>query len=323
MSAAVPGNLIHTSLCQEILLKTAMSARSVGVSNTAAIAMVPGLLQLKVRDCFVPVSVDLLLFMILRKSWISIYLCCLCLLMFATVFICSAAAREIRVFKLQYASPSSVARICETLFTGQGTFVASPQINALVVNADDKELFHEIEKLLAALDRRPATLRYTVRSIGEARENRQQVKFKSGRFPGISNEKNTSNRQSERSVLALEFARARFTDDQIKVFSSPGWYGNEVAVVSTSHGLSVSGHLTESGRVIVQVWYAEDSGGDTENLLTELEVEAGQWAEFGGLVQGDGQRQRSAAIGTDGGLTATRGQRQTDRRFAIRVDLIR
>ncbi len=234
-----------------------------------------------------------------------------------------AVAGEIRVFKLSYASPYSVAGICENLFGKQGTFVASPQINALVVNTDDKELFMEIEKLLAALDRKPATLRFTVKSLGSSSENLHQLKIGSGRFPKLNNERHTSTQRSERSVTALEFARASFTDEQIRVFSVPAYYGNELVVLATSHGLKVSGHVNDAGRLMLQVWYAEGSGNDTESLLTELEVEPGQWAEFGGLTQGGSQKSDAVSFGKDGSLQTKGGQRQTDRRFAIRADLIR
>lgn len=320
MSVVVLGSLTFTSLSPVIPLKIAMCAHFVAANNNAMIAMAAGLLNLKNRDFSENTPADVFLLMISRKALFSFLIIFMLLAAFCVL---PLNAREIRVFKLQYASPFSVARICETLFAGQGTFVASPQINALVVNADDKELFHEIEKLLAALDRRPATLRFTVKSVGTASENLQRVKFKNGRFPGITNEKQSSTRQSERSVVALEFARARFTDDQIRVFSVPNWYGNEIAIISTSHGLSVSGHATESGSLMVQVWYAEGNGNNTESLLTELEVAAGQWVEFGGLQQGGDGHQRTAGIGVEGQLTVSRDKRQTDRRFAIRVDLIK
>lgn len=242
----------------------------------------------------------------------------LALLLFSPAF-----AAEIRVYRLNYARPESVAAVCTNIFGGQGTFVASPNINALVVNTDDKELFKEIEKLVAALDRKPATLRFSVQSLGESNETQHRLKTGPGRAPGFDTTRTQSSRSSQRSVVALEFAKAAFTDDQIRIFSFPGWYGDETHVLTTSHGLKVSGHVTEAGRIMLQVWYAEDSGSDTEQLLTELEVEAGQWVEFGGLNQGGSDRSRSAGIGRDGSLDLKKGRAQTDRRFAIRVDMIR
>ncbi len=249
------------------------------------------------------------------------------LLLTALLLATASFAGEIRVFKLMYASPDSVAGTCEALFRGQATFAAAPQINALIVNTDDAQLFKEIEKLLAALDRRPATLRFTVRNLGSSSNDRQSVGVSEGRFPRFNNERQSGNRRSERSVAVLEFARARFTDDQVRVFSLPGWYGPEVVQVTTSHGLKVSGHLTEKNTVMVQIWYAQGdgsgSGNNTEFLLTELETVPGQWAEFGGLTQGGGQRQHSVAGGGDGGLTVGSNKSQTDSQFSIRVDVIR
>ena len=236
-------------------------------------------------------------------------------------------ASEIRVFKLLYASPDSVKGTCEALFRGQATFAAAPQINALIVNTDDAQLFNEIEKLLAALDRRPATLRFTVRNLGSSSYDRQSVGVAGGRFPGFNNESQINDRRSERSVAVLEFARARFTDDQVRVFSLPGWYGPEVVQITTSHGLKVSGHLTEKNTVMVQIWYAQGSSGgngnDTEFLLTELETVPGHWAEFGGLTQGGSQRQRSVESAGKGNLVVGSNKSQTDSQFAIRVDVIR
>ncbi|MDD3147301.1 MAG: secretin N-terminal domain-containing protein [Candidatus Riflebacteria bacterium] len=275
---------------------------------------------MKASDCFAPASADGAGPVSQRHG---IFLVILCLLLGIFCCISPVAATEIRVFKLQYANPDSLVRICENLFAGQATFAASPQINALVVNTDEKELFQQIEKLLAALDRRPATLRFTVKSAGDTRENLHEMKFRNGQFPRVNSEKTTSSRQSERNVIALEFARARFTDDQVRIYSVPGWFGDELAVVTTSHGLSVSGHLTEGGRVLLQVWYAEENGSTTESLLTELEVEAGQWAEFGGLAQGADQRQKTAEASGKGALKIANSKRQTDRRFAVRVDVLR
>lgn len=241
----------------------------------------------------------------------------------AVLLLSSAFAAEIRVYRLSYARPESVAAVCTSIFGSQGTFVASANINALVVNTDDKELFREIEKLVAALDRKPATLRFSVQSIGDSSETQHRLKTGPGRGPGFNTTRTQSSRSSQRSVVALEFARAAFTDDQIRIYSFPGWYGDETHVLTISHGLKVSGHVTEAGRVMVQVWYAEDSGSDTEQLLTELEVEPGQWVEFGGLTQGGADRSRSAGIGKDGSLSLKQGRAQTDRRFSIRVDMIR
>lgn len=241
-----------------------------------------------------------------------------------SVFLLSAAfAAEIRVYRLNYARPESVAAVCTSIFGGQGTFVASANINALVVNTDDKELFREIEKLVAALDRKPATLRFSVQSLGENNETQHRIKAGSGHGSGFNTTSTQSSRSSQRSVLALEFAKAAFTDDQIRIYSFPGWYGDETHVLTISHGMKVSGHVTEAGRIMVQVWYAEDSGSDTEQLLTELEVEPGQWVEFGGLAQGGADRSRLAAIDKDGSLSLKKGRAQTDRRFSIRVDMIR
>lgn len=247
----------------------------------------------------------------------------LVMLFLTTLLLDTAAATEIKIFKLQHASPYSVARTCESLFGEQGTFVAAPQINALVVNTDDRQLFQEIEKLVAVLDRRPATLRFTVRSQGDSSENSSSFSVHHRRRPGISHDRSSSTRLSERSIIVLEFARASFTDDQVKVYSMPAAYGNEMVVLATSRGLKVSGHVNDNNNVMVQVWYAEDDGDETESLLTELEVEPGQWAEFGGLNQHGSDRSVSGQAGNHGGFKTGKTARQTDRRFSLRVDVLR
>lgn len=239
------------------------------------------------------------------------------------LFAAALPATEIRVFKLYYSSPAAVARTCEALFRGQANFAAAPSINALVVNTDDKELFPEIEKLVKELDRKPVTLRFTVRSLGSSSEDQRRLRVGTGKFPDLRDDRQVIHRQSERSITVLENAKAQFTDDQVRVFSLPGWYGPEVVQLTTSHGLKVSGHVTGNGTVMIQVWYAQENGADTEQLLTELEVATGQWAEFGGLAQDGGHNNRSVTAGNDGELTTARGKSQIDSRFAIRVDLIR
>ncbi|NCB39729.1 MAG: hypothetical protein EOM80_13275 [Erysipelotrichia bacterium] len=246
------------------------------------------------------------------------------LLLFLLIVNClsSVTAAEIRIFKLRYASPCSVERVCESLFAGQASFAAAPQINALVVNSDDNALFAEVEKLVLALDCKPAMLNFTVKSLADSKENAQKLKIQSNSLSGITT-KNTSSSHSERSITVLEFARARFTDDQIRVYSVPAIYGKESIALTTSHGLKISGHVSDDGRVWVQVWYAEDAADETETLLTELEVEPGCWNEFGGLQQGAKERDISQSFGRISGLRQKSFGCRIARRFAIKVDVVK
>jgi len=205
-----------------------------------------------------------------------------------------ASAGEIRVFRLNYADPNSVATTIKALFGGKVNAIPVPSLNAVAVNVSDKYEMEEIAKLAAVLDRRPANFRFSIQSDSQSHESGQFIGMHKGRGRA---ENSTSNSTSQRTIVAMEYAKASLTDEMVRIYSYPGWYGPEIVQITTSHGLKISGHLLDDNRIIVQVWYAQGSQDVSEVLLTEVEVQAGEWFSLGGLDQSSSQSGYTANIG--------------------------
>ncbi len=232
-----------------------------------------------------------------------------------------AGAAEIQLIRLKYADPHSVARTVEALFGGRVSAIPVPSVNGIAINASDKYEMEEIAKLAAVLDRRPATLRFSIQSDSQTGEKsqvigyRQRIRAETSRSSSITS--------SMRTIVAMEFSKASLTDELVQIYSLPGWYGPETVVMTTSHGLKVSGHLVDKERVMVQVWYAQDNGGVSEVLLTEVETRAGEWFSLGGLGQSTGNDAHSVEIRSHNGISYKKTGGQIDRRFMLRVDVLR
>ncbi|MBU1107179.1 MAG: hypothetical protein KKB51_10965 [Candidatus Riflebacteria bacterium] len=233
------------------------------------------------------------------------------------------SAIEVRVFRLNYASPDSLATTIKALFGNQVNIAPAYSINAIAVSVSDKALLEEISKLVAVLDRRPANLRFCVQSNSQNKESSQFIGLQKRHKGRAETVRSTTNSSSQRTVVALEFAKASLTDELVQIYSLPGWYGTETILLTTSHGLKVSGHLLDNDRIRVQVWYSQGSQESSELLLTEVEAQAGEWFSLGGLDQSSQQTNSHVDINasTDIGHRKTGGQ--TDRRFMLKVDVIR
>ncbi|PKL46755.1 MAG: hypothetical protein CVV42_15425 [Candidatus Riflebacteria bacterium HGW-Riflebacteria-2] len=232
-----------------------------------------------------------------------------------------AGAAEIQLIRLKYADPHSVAHTIGALFGGRVNAIPVPSVNGVAINASDKYEMEEIAKLAAVLDRRPATLRFSIQSASNVHEKSQTIGYRQrGRAETAGS---TTTTTGMRTVVAMEFAKASLTDELVQIYSLPGWYGPETVAITTSHGLKVSGHLIDEERVMVQVWYAQNNGGISEVLLSEVETRAGEWFSLGGLEQSSNHAGHSIEIGSQKGVAYKKTGGQIDRRFMLRVDVIR
>ncbi|PKL39321.1 MAG: hypothetical protein CVV41_21530 [Candidatus Riflebacteria bacterium HGW-Riflebacteria-1] len=247
-----------------------------------------------------------------------------CILLIVALFYvaCFADASEIRVFRLNYADPNSVATTIKALFGGKVNAIPVPSLNAVAVSVSDNYEMEEIAKLAAVLDRRPATFRFTVQSDSQGNESSRFIGVQRGRGRAETT-RSTTNSTSQRSVVAMEFAKASLTDEIVKIYSYPGWYGPEAVQITTSHGLKVSGHLSDDNRIIVQVWFAQGDQNASEVLLTEVEARAGEWFSLGGLDQSSSQSGYTGSLSRKGQIGHKKTGGQIDRRFMLRVDVIR
>lgn len=233
-------------------------------------------------------------------------------------------AREIKVFKLNYADPHSVANVITSLFGKQVSVAPATSINAVVVNAGDGQLLDEIARLVAVLDRRPATLRFTMKRDEDRASDNSDLNWANS-LPSVRQTTIQQRSSTARTVTALEFAKASITDEVVRVFALPAWPDQQTVLLTTSQGLKISGHLTDQDQVLVQLWFGEGTGMETESLLTELAVPAGVWFSIGGL------NNAGTSVGTNAGVSSGNqvevGRKKTgnqiDRRFLLKVDVIR
>lgn len=232
-----------------------------------------------------------------------------------------ADSAEIELIRLKYADPGSVAHSINALFAGRVNAIPVPSVNGVAINASDKSDMAEVAKLAAVLDRRPAMLRFTVKTDSRGHESSQIIGYNQRIKAKTTRQTTTSLNQF--SVVALEFGKAQLTDELVQIYSLPGWYGPEIVVMTTAHGIKISGHLIDDERVLVQVWYAQDRDGASELLLTEVETRVSEWFSLGGLSQNSKDSGKNLQVGNNMGLAHRKTGGQIDRRFTIRVDMVR
>lgn len=232
-------------------------------------------------------------------------------------------AGEIKVFKLRYAEPYSVANTITSLFGKQVNVAPATSINAIVVNAVDGQLLHEIEKLVAVLDRRPATIRFSVKRAENVTSTANKTGWKNS-APILQQQRSVAQSNETRTITVLEFAKAGFTDELVRVFYFSLGTESESMLLTTSHGLKISGHLTTDDRILAQVWFSTGTVMASEKLLSEIEVPAGVWVAIGGLENTSNEKNNKSALAqTKPEISRKKTGYQIDRRFLLKADIIR
>jgi len=114
-----------------------------------------------------------------------------------------AFSAEIQLIRLKYADPHSVAHTIKALFGGRVNAVPVPSVNGVAINASDQYEMDEIKKLAAVLDRRPATLRFSIQSDSHGREKSQTIGYR--QRPRAETTTSTTTASSMRTIVAMEF----------------------------------------------------------------------------------------------------------------------
>lgn len=231
-------------------------------------------------------------------------------------------AGEIKVFRLKYARPYSVENVIKSLFGNSVKVACADTINAVVVNSSDKEILEQIEKLVAVLDRKPATFRFTVRSDTGQKQRSATMGTQSGQAQ-LNMQSNRQKSFGERTITALEFAKAALTDETIRVFHLTSLPDAVPVVITTTRGLKISARMAESNQILAQLWYAEGGSDASDILLTELSVPAGQWFSFGGMDDSINAMNHSASVlAGKGDISVNKTGNRIDRRFMLKIDLL-
>lgn len=227
---------------------------------------------------------------------------------------------EIKIVRLKYSEPQSVITTLEQLFGKKVRLAPAPTLNAIVINSDDPAVLREIDRLLQELDQRPAMLRYSVRRLSDQDETSTHLQF--GQRSRLSQKQQRLRETGINTVVAQEYRKARITDDSIRIFTYPTYFGEAVETITISHGLMVSGRLTGQNSALLEVWYSSGKELDSETLLTSLEVPLGSWVSLGGAISARGQTNPGYRIGKNSGIEVNKSGGQIDRRYLIKVDRV-
>ncbi len=230
----------------------------------------------------------------------------------------SDAFAELKVLKLKYSNPETMINTITQLFGREVKVAAAPMINALVINCDSPAILHEIEKLVGTLDRQPAMLRFSIMRQADSTNTSSEIKL--GRDGKFSSTRTTGRETGSNSVVALEYRKARITDDSIRIFSYPSYWGATVQTLTISHGLVVSGHLTDPNHAQLEVWYSSGQELDSETLLTTLNVPLGQWISLGGADNQTSHNSPEIEIKENSSIGKRKSGGFLDRNFLIKVD---
>ncbi len=194
---------------------------------------------------------------------------------------------RLEIIKLNYAKPESVVGVIQKLFPGTVTVTAAPMINGIIVKTEMDRDYAAVERLIRSLDRKPAMLKFSIKRMGNDKTKIDTTEAKFGAKGGFNRQTSIIKSRSDevRNITTMEFAKAALTDETLRVFTVPTWYGPESNVITTTRGLKISGHLASGNTVIVEVWYAHGDFDKSEALLTSLEVPIGTWFSIGGNTE--------------------------------------
>lgn len=222
------------------------------------------------------------------------------------LLVCTAAEAATRVFRIRSRGAEEVCDTLRQMFGDRMRFAPVPSINAVVVGADTESDLNEAAALLFQLDRRPATLRFTVKRRERGSESRQAFRVSprrdgTGRF---DSRQNSGSLSESRTVTGMEGAWLLIADDMTRLETMETPWGPETAVIRHRQGVEIKGvRGSASGTAIIEVRAASGPEIRTSTILSSLEVPFGRWVSLGG-TSGDGaDAGAGAAIGRDGGLS--------------------
>lgn len=230
----------------------------------------------------------------------------------------SLVLAELKIIRLNYARPEEIISTITQIFAGNVNVAPAPSINAIVINSEDSKLLEEIEKLVSELDRRPNVLRFSVQRLADETTTSQH--FQPGRHINHRHQHKTESKTN--SVVVMENRKARITDDTIRIFSYPTYFGETVQAITTSQGLMVSGRVTGNQTVQLEVWYSSGEELDSETLLTMIEAPLGEWISLGGIDTETRRHSPSFKLGKNAEFSVHKNGGQIDRRYLLKVDLV-
>lgn len=229
---------------------------------------------------------------------------------------------EVKVIKVNYQNPANLCDTLRRLHGGEARFAEAPNINAIIVSSDNPAIVQAVETLVRELDRRPATLRYEIRSDSTGNDGGTSVVIsRNGNIrPQQTRTWNSGNQT--RMVVGLEGQEVGLIDQTMRVETFPSGYGypDRPVVITEDRGLKVRGRLNGKGEVTVEVLHAEGGPNQARQVVTQMLVPVGQWFEVGGV--GDTRSGGGNTVGISGGRLEgqiNRGSRNDTQKFMLRI----
>ncbi|HOY65962.1 MAG TPA: secretin N-terminal domain-containing protein [Candidatus Ozemobacteraceae bacterium] len=244
-------------------------------------------------------------------------------LLAAFLLITGSAEAASRVVKLRSQSPEDVCMMLERLFGDDLRCSPVPSIQAVVLAADTQERLDEAAALISRLDRRPATLRYSVRRRTNSARSVTKIGLSGSHpRPEFESRSGTSRDTDRRSVVGMEGAWLRFTDDALRLETVPAPWGPETIAITHRQGIEIRGTRVGTDAAIIEL--RASSGPEHENrlLLTHIEVPFGRWTELGGVSESDADRNDGYGLGRSGRARLQEKSHSSVDGWEVLVDLL-
>ncbi|HEY9071744.1 MAG TPA: secretin N-terminal domain-containing protein [Candidatus Ozemobacteraceae bacterium] len=228
-----------------------------------------------------------------------------------------------KVVKLRSQRPEEVCDILSRLF-GSGLRCAPvPSIQAVVIAADSPERVDEAAALLARLDRRPGTMRFSVRHTSTSSRSRTELGLNRARLePWLESRAGSAQKTGHRSVVGMEGAWLSFTDDTLRLETVPAPWGPETIAITHRQGIEIRGTQSGSGTVIIELRAASGPEQDSRNLLTRVKVPFGQWTRLGDTTEAESSHQDGFGIGNAGMARIDEKSHSSVDGWEVLVDLV-
>lgn len=248
-----------------------------------------------------------------------------CMMILLFLLLCMTAECATRVVRIRTRASEDICGTLQQIFGDRMRFVSVPSINAVVIGADTDSDVNEAALLLAQLDRRPATFRFSIRRRERRSDSSRELGTPRHRGDGFRYESSSSrNRLSEaRVITGMEGTWHLLADDMIRVETLHTPWGPESAVIRHRQGVEIKGvRGSASGTAILDVRASSGPESRTSSLLSQIEAPFGQWIALGGTTRSDSDSGSQSAVGGRSGYSNRKGAGTALDEWEICVDLL-
>jgi hypothetical protein len=256
----------------------------------------------------------------------------LALFSFAVLFVPPLIGESVKILKLKMQSPESVAAVLRQAFGRRLRVAEAPMVNGVVVSSDIEELVKEAEELVKSLDQLPATLRYSVKLVGEEDRDSLIVGTR-GRCDrnvlrgGIDIQKIRSRTTGgeTRTIVGMEGEPVSLTTEMVRIDTFVSPWGSQDVERKQERGVKISGRLLPGEKeVMVDVFYAEGGFDQSRKLIAQVRAPLGEWFSLGSLGNAAaGSSGDFEVIDKKGGIHRNTTSAKLDRNYLLKIEKIR